>query len=312
MKSYLILFALFACTLSGCSQINTKIGWPSVYWEHGFLAVAGLLAVCFLIFFGFCGIYELQKEDDGGFIVGIIIWIVAALVLQMLPNTESGIQFVPLPPWYYASWTAWIISTACWLAIILGCLLGFSSTKADRDGTAIVFVIALALNGTLSFCSASNIPTEPTVENIATNELSRDKIAQWEEVKQQQSNLLQNFSYDREMLETRIKNLGVKTKRELIDHPIGGPLVEELEQLTHQIAKVQNKIVAIESVQSKLRSLEREKSLNNAGLLAEKMTEVSRKQKEQLLNASDDQTPDSAVQRDKLLDGLIARPEAGK
>ena len=93
-----------------------------------------------------------------------------------------------------------------------------------------------------------------------------------------------------------------------MDHPIAGPLVEELEQLIHQIAKVQNKIVAIESVQSKLRSLEREKSLNNAGLSAEKLTEISQKLKEELLNASDDQTPDSAVQRDKLLDGLIARP----
>ena len=51
MKSYLILFALFACTMSGCSQINTKIGMPWIYWEHGYLAVVGFLAVCVLIFY---------------------------------------------------------------------------------------------------------------------------------------------------------------------------------------------------------------------------------------------------------------------
>ncbi len=116
------------------------------------------------------------------------------------------------------------------------------------------------------------------------------------------------MSYEKEMLKTCIRNIGAKTKRELMDNPIGGPLVEELEQLTHQIAKVQNRIAAIESIQSDLRTLEREKSLNNSSLSAEKVSEVLRKQKEQLLNLSDDPTPDSAVQRDKLLDGLIVRP----
>ena len=110
------------------------------------------------------------------------------------------------------------------------------------------------------------------------------------------------------MLESRIKNLGIRTKKELMDHPIAGPLVEELEQLIQQIAKVQNNIVAVESVLSKLRSLEREKALNNAGLSAEELTNISQKLKVELLNKSDDQLPDSAVQRDKLLDGLIAQP----
>jgi len=144
--------------------------------------------------------------------------------------------------------------------------------------------------------------------NVATNELSQNKIAQWEEVKQQQSSLLRNLLHDKEMLEVRIKNLSVKTKRELMDHPIAGPLVEELEQLIQQIAKVQNNIVAVESVQSKLRRMEREKALNNAGLSAEELTNISQKLKVELLNKSDDPLTDSAVQRDILLNGLIAQP----
>jgi hypothetical protein len=284
--------------------MNTKIGMPWIYWQEGYWTDVGLMAVCVLIFIGFCGIIA-GEDHSGNLIAGIIIWILAGLLLQALPHTESGIQFVPLPPWYYAGWTAWIISTACWLAIILGCLISFSSVKADRISAVVAIFIALGLNTLLSFAGSSS---QTTTVNVATNELSQNKIAQWEEVKQQQSSLLRNLLHDKEMLEVRIKNLSVKTKRELMDHPIARPLVEELEQLIHQIAKVQNKIVAIESLQSKFRSLEREKSLNNSGLSTEKMTDIDKKLKEEILNTSDDQKPDWAFQCDKFLDGLIARP----
>jgi hypothetical protein len=275
---------------------------PWIYWQEGYWTVVGFSAVCVLIFIGFCGIIA-GEEHSGNLIAGIIIWIVAGLLLQALPHTESGIQIVPLPPWRYQSQIAWIISIACWIALIIGWHANFSSLRVDRVSAIIAIFIALGLNTSLSFCSSPGV-AESKMDNIAC----QDKITQWEEIKQQQSSLLTQLSNDKHILEARIKNLGIKNKRELMDHPIAGPLVEELEQLIQQITKVQNKIVAIESVQSKLRSLEREKSLDNSGLSAEKLSEVSRKQKEQLLNASDDQTPDSALQRDILLNGLIARP----
>ena len=143
----------------------------------------------------------------------------------------------------------------------------------DWETTGLVLIFAIALNGILSFCSLSGV-AESKMENVATNELSQNKIAQWEEIKQQQSDLLRKLLNDKDMLETRIKSLGLKNKRELMDHPIARPLVEELEQLIQQIAKVQNNIVAVESVLSKLRSLEREKALNNAGISAEELTNI--------------------------------------
>jgi len=307
MKSYLIIFALLACTMSGCSQINTKIGMPWIYWEQGILAVVGFLAVCVLIFLGFCVILAIQEDNIGDFVVGIILWIVAGLLLQALPHTESGIQFIPFPPWYYSGWIAWIISAACWLAMILGCQLGFCSRNVDRACTANTFFIALALNGCLSFCSPSNVASM-TTPNVASIESCENKTEQWEKNKQQQSELLKKLTHEKEMLESRIKNLGIRTKKELMDHPIAGPLVEELEQLIQQIAKVQNNIVAVESVLSKLRSIEREKALNNAGLSAEELANISQKLKVEILNKSDDQLPYSAVQRDKMLNGLIAQP----
>ena len=304
MKSYLILFALFVCTMSGYNSMNTKIGWPSVYWEHGFLAIVGYLAVCALFLLGVLMVLVSDKKEfSEAYFLAITFWLGAGFLLQLLPQVDGGIQLIPLPPWYYSGWIAWIISAACWLCIVIGYLCILNLVEHDWETTGLVLIFAIVLNGCLSFCSSS-VVAEPKIENVAC----QDKIAQWEEIKQQHSDLLRKLSNDKEMLETRIKSLGAKTKRELMDHPIARPLVEELEQLTHQIAKVQNKIAAIESVQSELRSLEREKSLNNSGLSEEKLSEVSRKQKEQLLNASDDQTPDSPLQRDKILDGLIVRP----
>lgn len=306
MKFYLILFALFVCTMSGCNQINTKIGMPWDYWEHGYLAIVGFLAVYVLIFYGLCFVIT-GSDAPGTLLAGIIFWLVAGFLLQALPHTESGIQFVPLPPWYYVGWIAWIISIACWLALTIGLSFNYSSIEADRNSAVAATLIALVLNGCLSFCSPSNVASL-TTPNVASIEPCENKIGQWEKNKQQQSEVLKKLLSEKEMLESRIKNLGIRTKKELMDHRIARPLVEELEQLIHQIAKVQNKIFAIESVQSKLRSLEREKALNNAGLSAEELTNISQKLKVELLNKSDDQLPDSAVQRDKLLNGLIAQP----
>ena len=304
---YLILFALFACTMSGCNQINTKIGMPWIYWQEGYWTVVGFFAVCVLIFIGFCGIIA-GEDHSGNLVAGIIIWIIAGLLLQALPHTESGIQYVPLPPWYYQSQVAWIISIACWLALIFGWHINFSSVKADRVSAVVAIFIALGLNALLSFASPSYVVSQNIPENVVAIEPCENKLEQWEKNMQQQSEVLKILLHEKEMLETRIKSLGIKNKRELMDHPIARPLVEELEQLTHQIAKVQNKIFAIESVQSKLRSMERERSLNNSGLSTEKMTDIDQKLKEELLNKSDDPLPDSAVQRDILLNGLIARP----
>ena len=310
MKSYLILFAIFACTMSGCNQINTKIGWPSVYWEQGFVTVVELLVVCFLFFLSLLGVIS-GEEHPGYLITGIVIWLVAVFLLQSLPHAEKGIQIVPVPPWYYASQIAWIISTASWSILILGCLVNLSIMKTGRHCAAVAVLLAGVLNALLSFASPSYVASKNRTEIVASIEPCENKTEQWEKNKQQQSEVLQKLLHEKEMLENRIKNLGIRTKTGTDGSSIAGPLVEELEQLIQQIAKVQNKIAAIESVLSKLRSLEREKSLHKTGLSAEELTNISQKLKVELLNRTDDPLPDSAVQRDILLNGLITRPEGG-
>jgi hypothetical protein len=299
-KKLCVLLALFACTLSGCSQVNTKIGMPWVYWEHGFLALVGFLAVCVLIFYGLCFVIG-PEQAPGEILAGVMFWLVAGFLLQALPYNNSGIQFVPLPPWYYSSWMPWIVSVTCWLALIIGWGLNCSSTKADRDTAVAAILIALGLNALLSF--AEPMGSTRSTTNIASIE-SCPATDQWEAKKQQQTELLNRLSSEKDRLETRIRNLGIKTKKELMKDPIARPLVEELEQLISQIGKVQSNVSAIVSVQSKLRTLEREKSLNN-GLSSEELTNISEQLKVEILNRADDPLPSSVMQRDKLLDGLI-------
>lgn len=310
-KKLCVLFALLACTLSGCSQVNTKIGMPWVYWDQGYLAVLGFLGVCVLVvativaFFDATNRNANDPEIDSAVNAGVILLVGGGFLLQALPYSESGIQFLPLPPWYYVSWTARIISIACWLATTLGFLFIFS--KEDHANVALFGIIALVLNASLSFCSTSDVSSQSTTNSIASYPANAD---QWEERKQQQSELLHRLSDDKGMLETRIRNLGIRTKKELMKDPIAGPLVEELEELISQIAKVQTNIAAIESVQSKLRTLEREKAVGNA-TSTDDLTTVAQQLKVKILDKSDDQLPNSAMQRDRLLDGLI-RPEGGK
>ena len=106
-RCLLVILALLTCTMSGCA--NTRIGWPWDYWHCGFWAVIGFLAVIGLILVGLAGVVaSLDPEDgDGGMVVGfVVVLLVAGLLLQALPHTKSGVQFVPLPPWHYTSWIA--------------------------------------------------------------------------------------------------------------------------------------------------------------------------------------------------------------
>ena len=51
-----------------------------------------------------------RGRQHGSLFAGLVIWLVAGLLLQGLPHTDTGIQFIPLLPWSYSGWIARIIS----------------------------------------------------------------------------------------------------------------------------------------------------------------------------------------------------------
>ncbi len=314
------ILALLTCTLSGCSELNTRIGWPWTYCAHGSWPVFGFLAVCFLIFVGIVGIIASSQagdDDRGMVIVAAIFLIVAGFLLQTLPHTTTGIQFVPLLPWNYDGWIARSISSICWLALVLGCLTAFSHSKADWKGSAIAIFVALGLNALLSFAGPADATASTSTDGRSSAITScQDKIARWETLRKERSDALEKLLGDKEMLVTRIKGLGCRTKQELMAHSVGCTLAHELEQLSRQIAQLQTETgtieVTMERAQSALRCIEREALLKEHGMSDKefaRVAQIDHELQEELRKMTRGPTPGSEVQLDKLLNEVLPQPE---
>ena len=306
------ILALLTCTLSGC---NTKIGWPWDYWQSGIFAIIGFLVVYGVIFVGLVGLgASIASQDRDALISGVGLLLVAALLLQALPHTASGIQLVPLFPWYFDGWLAKIISSMCWLALVLGCLASFSPSKSDWKGAAIKFVVVLGLNVLLSFAGPPDVTTADAPQQPPSVLTSfRGKVAQCETLRKERSEALEKLLSDKEALVARIKGLGCRTKQELMAHRIGSTLATELEQLSRQIASLQSETEAVEAVleraQSVQRSVERQVMLKGHGILSEtefaQLSQIDHELQEELRKIIAP-VPGTEVQMDKLLDGVLA------
>jgi hypothetical protein len=306
-QTVMCILALLTCALSGC---NTRIGWPGAYSDHGFLAlvVLGLIGLGILVLIASVG--EGCRES---LVAGVLFLLVAGLLLQVLPHTASGVQFVPLFPWQYDTSLARIISGACWLCIVFVCLCVFSNVKGDWPAAGGATLIVLGLNVLLSFAGPADAPQQPS--SVITS--FRENVAQCEKLKTARSEALEKLQADKETLVTRIKGLGRRTKRELMAHSIGRTLVSELEHLSRQIASLQREVEAIEAVleqaQSVQRSVERQAMLNDHGLSdAEfaRLSQIDHELQEEVRKISAP-VPGAEVQMDKLLDCVLAPSEQG-
>jgi hypothetical protein len=288
--------------------INTRIGWPWEYFGNGVGPIFGFLAVCFLIFVGFAALAASTGEDDhGSFFAGLVIWLVAGLLLQGLPHTDAGIQFIPLLPWCYSGWIARIISAASWLALVLGFLAALSSNKNDWKGAATAILVALGLNALLSFASPENsvVASGPSVITSC-----QEKIARWEAIQKERSEALEKLTSDKDTLVARSKSLGCQTKKELMANPVGCTLAHELEQLSRQMAQCRTETESIEATveraQSMLRCVEREAMVK--GVSDDEFARVSQidhELQEELRKMTGGPTPGSEVRTDKLLDEVL-------
>jgi hypothetical protein len=310
-----IIVAVLLCTFSGCSQVNTRIGWPWTYWQHGFWPLVGFLVVCGLVFLAFCMLSLAAAEDQPDqcvVIVGGVVLLLAGLLLQALPHSTNGIQFVPVLPWHYASWIATIISGVGWLALILGYINVFNSVKENWSEAAFFLLVAIGLNALLSFATpvGVNLPDQPAPQI----EPGQNQIAQWERRKEDRAQALARLLADRESLVCRIRSLGAKSKQEFMAQEIGRTLMDEFEQLARQIATVQQEVETIETMtektKSRLRSLEREALLRGTKVTEEeyqKMSGTDHALEEELRRRIGEKMPGSEVQTEKLLDELFTR-----
>jgi hypothetical protein len=132
--------------------LNTKIGFPSTYWQHGPLAFRGFSAVCLLVGAAVVLMMVTVGRRTGGPMLSIIILLVAAgIILQALPAAKSGLQFIPLLPWHCSGPLPILVSILCWASLLVavliaGALFGLGLVR-DGDEPARVVWRWLGRNG---------------------------------------------------------------------------------------------------------------------------------------------------------------------
>ena len=134
------------------SSWNTKIGWPTQLRGTSsctvgfYLVVWGLIVAAVVLM-----IHNLQQEEGGPLLSLIAMLSIAAVLIQFLPHTESGIQFVPHSPWSYAGWESFFVSLAIWAAILLAGFVLMNGSPDTPQAFSILILIALSLNVLLSW-----------------------------------------------------------------------------------------------------------------------------------------------------------------
>jgi hypothetical protein len=312
-----IVVVICVIPLSGC---NTRIGMPWTYWKDGFWPIIGLLPLGYLALVGVgTGVAVSDGKTYGDriimFFLGVAAVAAAGLTLQLFPQTESGIQFLPLPPGRYGGWIPWTISVACWLCLSFACFAILVPVRNIQGIAGTAFFIAFVLNSVVLSFSAPSQSVSSVANETASADSCANTVEHLEKLRADRMEALEQLRSDRDSLIAHIRSLGTHSKRELMANPIGRTLMEELTQLSKQVAALQDETEAmttvLERAQSMRRCADRQTMLKGHGLLPEKeymrLSHLDHKIQEELLTITGASAPGSEVQVEKLLNGVFAQ-----
>ncbi len=162
------------------SNLNTKIGWPSTYWQHGPSAFTGYLAAGLLVGTAMVLMIATVGRTKGGPMLSTIVLLVAAaVILQALPAAELGLQFLPLSPWAYSGFVSICLSILCWLGIFLAALIAMlrSGLIGAPSAFSAAVLFSMGMNLLLSLGGGS-APTEVASACFTTGPVSsRSQLA---------------------------------------------------------------------------------------------------------------------------------------
>lgn len=135
------------------SRWNTKIPWPTAlrgtdHWTiGGYRAVWGLVIASIVVM-----VHTANQQEQGGplWILAAML-VAAAVLLQFLPHAESGIQFIPLSPWCYVGWESFLLSLACWAAIMGAVYVVLDRSPDTPQAFAVLVLVVMSLNLLLSW-----------------------------------------------------------------------------------------------------------------------------------------------------------------
>ena len=158
------------------STFNTRIGWPSIYSEHGPSTFTGYLAVCMLVGTAVVlMIATVGRRTDGPLLSIVFLLVAAAVILRALPVAESGLQFIPLSPWSYSGLVPICLSILCWLGLLLAAFNAILSSGliGAPSGFSAAVLFSMGMDLLLSLGGVST-PTEVTSACFATGPVSSE------------------------------------------------------------------------------------------------------------------------------------------
>ena len=131
---------------------NTKIPWPtqlrgaSSWTLNCYLAVWGLVIGSIAMMVG-----NLNRKEGGPLLSILAMLGAAAILLQFLPPSDSGIQLIPISPWSYAGWEAFFVSLASWAAILGAGYVVVDRAPDSPKAFSVLALVAMSLNLVLSW-----------------------------------------------------------------------------------------------------------------------------------------------------------------
>lgn len=274
------------------ASINTRIGWPGLYWASGWVTFSGYLLVLVLIVISLALLFDQSTPAISSF----ALLLISAGILQFLPASGCGIQFLPWFPWLYSGWIPVVLSVLTWLA--LGLTVVGIAINASQKEPGIFMILALVFNGVLTFwdvgtakqisqaaATTKMIPLESSVTAPApkprteTAELG-ERIAGWKDSKSKLDMLLAKLDEDRLDLLRQLEQMGVKSVGEAVSDSRAKVLIQELRDVLMQQATLQKKHddyeLAILKSESRLRTIERQLAASDAGVNEPELKELTR------------------------------------
>ncbi len=258
--------------MSGCEGINTNLGWPTTDWHGGFWSILGFLLVIVLLAVAIKIAITTanQTSNSNDTVAGIVIlFVVAAIVLQMLPATNSGLQIIPLTPWAYAGWLSFLISAAVWLLVLVSVLAASSDSPDSATVFSALLLIAMTGNLLLSFSERKESATISVATNLVEKVDSddtptpyRNEIEEWKSKASDLRLLLNQLLADRQRVTADISRLSDSPNYKSVKTELLG----ERQELTGQVEVVEAELASVEltviRAESRLRRLARHAAIH--------------------------------------------------
>ena len=95
---------------------------------------------------------------QGGSLLPVVFLLTVAVLLEVLPHTDYGLQLLPLLPWTCTGWLPFVVSLICWAAILSAAYVAISGCLDAPQVFAALCLFVMSLNALLSFSENTDSP----------------------------------------------------------------------------------------------------------------------------------------------------------